>query len=172
MNVKDRQYPRFGYRTAAPNGLIAKTAERFLEQAALGSGSTLPSKSRALIERFLAITGDPDEAAAELRALATDSDIALGPALDLFETRTGFLAARGIDVSRVRFSTAFGRGFDYYTGFVFELADPARADGKPVAGGGRYDRLLSMIRTRNGTGVDIPAVGFALWLDRLGVPTP
>ena len=43
------------------------------------------------------------------------------PALDLFESRTGFLAARGVDVRRVRFSTAFGRGFDYYTGFVFEL---------------------------------------------------
>ena len=26
--------------------------------------------------------------------------------------------------TRIRFSTAFGRGFDYYTGFVFELHDP------------------------------------------------
>ena len=29
---------------------------------------------RALIERFLAIAGDPDEAAAELRALADDAN--------------------------------------------------------------------------------------------------
>ena len=28
--------------------------------------------------------------------------------------------------ARIRFSTAFGRGFDYYTGFVFELHRPAR----------------------------------------------
>ena len=53
------------------------------------------------------------------------------PALDLFESRTGFLAARGVDVARIRFSTAFGRGLDYYTGFVFELHDPtARRTGR------------------------------------------
>ncbi len=64
------------------------------------------------------------------------------PALDLFESRTGFLAARGVDVARIRFSTAFGRGLDYYTGFVFELHDPRRDTGQLVAGG-RYDGLLS-----------------------------
>ena len=65
------------------------------------------------------------------------------PALDLFETRTGFLAARGVDVRAIEFSTAFGRGFDYYTGFVFELHD-ARANGALVAGG-RYDGLLTRL---------------------------
>jgi ATP phosphoribosyltransferase regulatory subunit len=142
---------------------VGEIAERFLEQAALGAGNTLPTQTRALIEKFLAIGGDPDEAAAELRALATDANIALGPALDLFESRTGFLAARGIDVSRIQFSTAFGRGFDYYTGFVFELHDPSgRTTGSLIAGG-RYDGLL----TRLGAKTVIPAVGFAVWVDRL-----
>ena len=63
-------------------------------------------------------------AAADLRALAADANLALDAALDLFESRTGFLAARGVDVAAIRFSTAFGRGLDYYTGFVFELHDP------------------------------------------------
>jgi ATP phosphoribosyltransferase regulatory subunit len=142
---------------------VGEIAERFLEQAALGAGNTLPSETRALIEKFLAIGGDPDEAAAELRALASESNIALGPALDLLESRTGFLAARGVDVSRIQFSTAFGRGFDYYTGFVFELHDPAgRAAGSLIAGG-RYDGLL----TRLGAKTTIPAVGFAVWVERL-----
>ncbi len=142
---------------------VGEIAERFLEQAALGAGNTLPSETRALIEKFLAIGGDPDEAAAELRALASESNIALGSALDLFESRTGFLAARGVDVSRIQFSTAFGRGFDYYTGFVFELHDPAgRAAGSLIAGG-RYDGLL----TRLGAKTTIPAVGFAVWVERL-----
>ena len=105
---------------------VAEIADRFLEQSALNAPTRLPRETRALIERFLAIAGDPDEAAGELRALAGDGNIALAPALDLFETRTGFLAARGIDVRRIAFSTAFGRGFDYYTGFVFELHDPTR----------------------------------------------
>jgi ATP phosphoribosyltransferase regulatory subunit len=140
---------------------VAEIAERFLEQAALGAGTRLPRETRALIERFLAVRGDPDEAAGELRALAADAKLSLGAALDLFETRTGFLAARGIDVRAIHFSTAFGRGFDYYTGFVFELHD-VRSKG-PLIAGGRYDGLLSRLGARE----PIPAVGFAASIEEL-----
>jgi len=140
---------------------VAEIAERFLEQAALGAGSRLPRETRALIERFLAVRGDPDEAASELRNLTADANISLNPALDLFETRIGFLAARGVDVRAMRFSTAFGRGFDYYSGFVFEIHD-ARAKG-PLIAGGRYDDLL----TRLGAREAIPAVGFAASIEEL-----
>jgi ATP phosphoribosyltransferase regulatory subunit len=142
---------------------VGEIADRFLEQAALGAQTSLPRETRALIERFLGIAGDPDEAAAELRAVAKDGSLKLDAALDLFESRTGFLAARGVDVRRIKFSTAFGRGLDYYTGFVFELHDPQdRAAGQLVAGG-RYDGLL----TRLGSKKPIPAVGFAAWIERL-----
>jgi ATP phosphoribosyltransferase regulatory subunit len=143
---------------------VAEIADRFLEQSALGASTKLPRDVRGLIERFLAIGGDPDEAAAELRALAADANLTaeLGPALDLFESRNGFLAARDIDLKRVRFSTAFGRGFDYYTGFVFELTDPSRT-GDPLVAGGRYDGLL----TRLGAAEPTAAVGFAVWIERL-----
>ena len=140
---------------------VAEIAERFLEQAALGAGTRLPRDVRALIERFLAVHGDPDEAAGELRALAAEANIALAPALHLLETRTGFLAARGVDVRAMRFSTAFGRGFDYYTGFVFELHDP-RVKG-PLIAGGRYDGLLARLGAREA----IPAVGFAASIEEL-----
>jgi ATP phosphoribosyltransferase regulatory subunit len=86
--------------------------------------------------------------------------MAIDPALDVFESRTGFFAARGVDVEAVKFSTAFGRGFDYYTGFVFELTD-ATAD--TMVAGGRYDGLLS----RLGSPVPIAAVGFAAYVERL-----
>ncbi len=145
---------------------VAEIADRFLEQSALGASTKLPRDIRGLIERFLAISGDPDEAATELRALAADANLAtdLAPPLDLLESRNGFLAARDIDLKRVNFSTAFGRGFDYYTGFVFELTDPARS-GDPLVAGGRYDGLL----TRLGAPEPIPAVGFSVWIERLAV---
>ena len=149
--------------TAVGGRSVGEIADRFLEQAALGAQTSLPREVRTLIERFLAIGGDPDEAAAELRVFARDAKIALDSALDLFESRTGFLAARGIDVARIGFSTAFGRGLDYYTGVVFELHDSdARVKGQLVAGG-RYDSLL----TRLGSPSAIPAVGFAVWVERL-----
>jgi ATP phosphoribosyltransferase regulatory subunit len=149
--------------TAVGGRSVGEIADRFLEQAALGAQTALPRETRALIERFLSISGDPDEAVATLRAFASDTKLKLDGALDLFESRTGFLAARSIDVGRIRFSTAFGRGLDYYTGFVFELHDAGDGENGPVVAGGRYDRLLS----RLGSAIPIPAVGFAVWIERL-----
>jgi len=143
---------------------VGEIADRFLEQAALGASAKLPKDLRALIERFLAVAGNPDDAVAELRALAADSGIGLDAELDRFESRVGFLAARGVDVAHIRFASAFSRGFDYYTGFVFEITDPSRT-GDPLVAGGRYDGLLS----RLGAAEPIAAVGFAVWIERLAI---
>jgi len=139
---------------------VGEIADRFLEQAALGASARLPQDVRSLIERFLAVSGDPDSTAAELRALADDAKLDLGATLDAMESRTGFFAARGLDVGAFKFATAFGRGFDYYTGFVFEITEGAP---EPLVAGGRYDGLL----TRLGSATPIPAVGFAAGLERL-----
>ena len=53
---------------------VGEIADRFLEQAALGAQTSLPRETRALIEKFLSFAGDPDEAAAELRAFAGHYD--------------------------------------------------------------------------------------------------
>ena len=47
---------------------------------------------------------------------------------------------------------------------MFELTDPSRT-GDPLVAGGRYDELLS----RLGSAQPIPAVGFAVWIERLAV---
>jgi len=142
---------------------VGEIADRFLEQAALGASASLPHETRILIERFLAVAGDPDEAAADLRALAADAKIDLAAALDLFESRAGFIAARGIDVSSIRFATAFSIGLDYYTGFEFRLHDPLGRIEPPLVAGGRYDDLL----TRLGSKVQVPAVGLGAFVGRL-----
>jgi len=142
---------------------VGEIADRFLEQAALGARTTLPRETRALIERFLAIASAPDKAATALRALAADANLSFGPALDLFENRNQILAACGIDLARIQFATAFGRGLDYYTGVVFELYDPAHRTAGQLVAGGRYDGLL----TRLGCAEPVPAVGFAVWIERL-----
>jgi ATP phosphoribosyltransferase regulatory subunit len=142
---------------------IGEIADRFVEQAELGASNALPSETCALIGRFLAVAGTPSKAAAVLRALAAEARVALGPALERFESRIAALAGRGVDVDRIEFATAFGRGVDYYTGFVFELHDPAaRVDGQLVAGG-RYDGLLSRLSSPQ----PVAAVGFAVWIERL-----
>jgi histidyl-tRNA synthetase len=53
--------------------------------------------------------------------------------------------------------TKITRGFDYYTGMVFEVFDTHEDNRRSLFGGGRYDNLLSLF------GADpIPAVGFGM----------
>jgi ATP phosphoribosyltransferase regulatory subunit len=153
--------PRVGGRSAA------EIAERFLEQSALTVGDGDDRQAADVIERFLAIAGPPDEAAIALGELAAKEAPGLAAEIARFNKRTQALLARGIETEQMNFAADFGRRLDYYTGFVFELGSETPRNGKPIAGGGRYDRLLSLIRNRDGSGGDIPAVGFALWLDRL-----
>jgi ATP phosphoribosyltransferase regulatory subunit len=62
---------------------------------------------------------------------------------------------------RVIFDLGLVRDLGYYTGAVFEVYDPAL--GAPLGGGGRYDDLLGRF------GRPLPAVGFALTIDRLHI---
>jgi ATP phosphoribosyltransferase regulatory subunit len=62
---------------------------------------------------------------------------------------------------RVIFDLGLSRNLGYYTGAVFEVYDPAL--GAPLGGGGRYDDLLGRF------GRPLPAVGFALTVERLHV---
>src|SRR2546429_4142048 len=140
---------------------VAEIAGRFLEQATLKAGA-LPRDAIGIIKRFLAIAGDPDDAVAQLRTLASDARLDLAAAIDLFESRVGFMAARGIDTHKTRFSTSFGRGLDYYTGFEFELHHKGNGT-EPLVAGGRYDGLMTQLGSRE----PIPAVGFSIWVDEL-----
>jgi ATP phosphoribosyltransferase regulatory subunit len=139
----------------------AEIADRFLEQSTL-KGGALPREAITVLKRFLSISGNPDDALAELRALAADTRLDITAAIDQFESRVGFMAARGIDVKETRFSTSFGRGLDYYTGFEFEVHH--RGNGvEPLVAGGRYDGLMTQL----GSKTPIPAVGFSVWVDAL-----
>jgi ATP phosphoribosyltransferase regulatory subunit len=144
----------------------SEIAERFLEQAELAEGAGVPAEKRALAEAFFAIEGAPDAASAALRRLAAEAGLDLGAALDCFDARSGFVAARGLALDDMRFSTSFARHLDYYTGFVFEAR--RRGSEAAVVGGGRYDRLLKTLGAKE----DIPAVGAAVWVDRLQGDAP
>ncbi len=67
------------------------------------------------------------------------------------------LTARGLG-DFIRWDLSIVRGLAYYTGLVFEVFD-ARASMRAVAGGGRYDTLVS---TMSDGKIDLPATGFAM----------
>ena len=144
---------------------VGEIADRFLAQVAQGAAPDFGDERRRVLEAFFAVAGEPDRASGQIRTLAEDAGLDLRRALDLFDERTGFIAAQGVDLAKLAFRTAFARNLDYYTGFVFE-AHGASPDG-PVIGGGRYDRLAQAL----GSPDAVPAVGASIWLDRLDPET-
>jgi ATP phosphoribosyltransferase regulatory subunit len=70
------------------------------------------------------------------------------------------LERRGV-ADRVRIDLGLLRDLGYYSGAILEVYDPAL--GHVLGGGGRYDGLLKRF------GVDLPAAGFALYLERVHV---
>jgi len=70
------------------------------------------------------------------------------------------LEARGV-ADRVQIDLGLLRDLGYYSGAILEVYDPAL--GHVLGGGGRYDGLMRRF------GLDLPACGFALYLERLHV---
>jgi len=67
------------------------------------------------------------------------------------------LNARGLG-GFVEIDYAIVRGLAYYTGVVFEVFDRSKNE-RALAGGGRYDKLLSLMSDGK---VDLPALGFGM----------
>ena len=103
-----------------------------------------------------------DSKAAEDREL-----VASAPAVEDFlcaECRAHFDAVkRALDADGVTYETDshIVRGLDYYTRTVFEFRSDALGAQNTICAGGRYDGLVGSLG-----GPDVPAVGFALGLER------
>jgi histidyl-tRNA synthetase len=89
---------------------------------------------------FINDAGSSPEVAKEKRAL-----------LDTIDA----LHARG--VTNAVFDATLTRGFDYYTGIVFEIFDTNPANPRSLFGGGRFDKLVALFG-----GEPIPAIGFGM----------
>jgi histidyl-tRNA synthetase len=110
------------------------------------------------VEAFKLLIGTKGSSAGflkNLRALFAVDIPGVEAALEDFIATIDLLEAMGV-AYQIDFSS--GKGFEYYTGFIFRLF----AEGVNVGGGGRYDRLVGMMG-----GKDVPAGGFALYIDRL-----
>jgi len=135
-------------------------ARRLVEKTELARIS-LPETALGALREFLSIHVPLEQAAETLAAFAARIGLSLGTALEVFAARADAIAGHGLPAGAVAYDAAFGRPLDYYTGMVFEIAAPGAA--RPLAGGGRYDRLLTLLGAKS----PIPGVGFSAWLDRI-----
>ena len=118
----------------------------------------------ATLRDFLAIRAPLNAAAGALSDFAEANGLDLSGAIAGFAERESEMDRAGVDTAAVSYDAAFGRALDYYTALVYEITLP---DGLVLVGGGRYDRLLTML----GAKTAMPGVGFSVWLDRIGALT-
>jgi len=141
----------------------SEIADRFLEQAALASGARGHDRAAETLTAYLALKADGSRAPDALRAFSKEFGLGLDVPLAAFEQRLVALDTKGIDPARLGFAAEFGRRLDYYSGFVFEIHAASGAVAGPLVGGGRYDKLVTLL----GAEQDVPAIGFSMWLDRI-----
>lgn len=67
----------------------------------------------------------------------------------------------GYQKDSVAFDATLVRGLDYYTGMIVEVVLNSEPNSSSLGGGGRWDKMIGKF-----TGVDQPAVGFSVGLDR------
>jgi histidyl-tRNA synthetase len=89
--------------------------------------------------------------------LAAVDDFIKNARPEFFDRLRSNLEARGLD-DFCELDLRIVRGLAYYTGLVFEVFD-RRQSRRALAGGGRFDRLLSDLSDGK---VDLPAIGFGL----------
>ncbi len=113
-----------------------------------------PELARAL-RTLLNLNGKSSEFLKSLKPLVPPNLADLTPSLDNFISIVDLLEALGC---QYHIDITSGRGFEYYTGVIFQLF----LDGEEIGGGGRYNDLIPLMGNK-----DTPASGFALYLDRL-----
>jgi histidyl-tRNA synthetase len=107
------------------------------------------------VTEMLAMEGDGPAFLDNLRSAMGETIPEATPVIGQLATIAAVLTNVGL---RPKIVPALVRDFEYYTGPVFHLF----AGGKKVAGGGRYDALISQVG-----GEVVPASGFALEIDAL-----
>lgn len=142
---------------------LTEITDRLLERAADAREAPLPEAAVKLIEDYLAVSGPPKAATARIADLMASAEVDLEAALETFRARLDAFAARDIDLNACEFGAEFGRNLEYYTGLVFQIEVPDMGRAGQVAGGGRYDGLLSDL----GAPEPVPAVGCAIHTERL-----
>ncbi len=105
------------------------------------------------IELFVALMNCKTIEEFEKTAIETASTEILG----IKETKEVIKKLSDLGITNAVFDPTLARGFDYYTGLVFEASDNNPINARAILGGGRFDDLLSVFGSEK-----VPAVGFGM----------
>jgi len=140
---------------------VEEIAERLSEKHSDRSEAPLQASAVQNIEAYLAIVGSAVDVKLPLNAVQAGK--AYAQSVAAYEQRLDAMEEQGLNPKRFQFSANFGREIEYYTGFVFQIEAVIGNEVVSLAGGGRYDELLSDL----GAPTKISAIGCAIHTERL-----
>ncbi|HRY30902.1 MAG TPA: histidine--tRNA ligase [Candidatus Paceibacterota bacterium] len=120
--------------------IIKINDRKILEEALAGLG--LDENKKILVRKLLDRKDKTKDFEEQMIELVGQSFEKILQPNEKIQELTRKLKARGI--SNVVFEPMLIRGFDYYTGIVFEIFDTNKDNGRSLFGGGRYDNLLTL----------------------------
>jgi ATP phosphoribosyltransferase regulatory subunit len=116
-------------------------AHRLVQRGEAARAPRLGPAEARLIRDFIDLSGAPRPMLEAVAGLARAGRLDLEADLEAWDRRLDAIIGHGAPEDRLMFQASFGRAFNYYDGFLFEVRSPALSDEAPVAGGGRYDSL-------------------------------
>jgi len=126
------------------------------ELAKVGASAEASSRLLELMES----KGEPRTTIDEIRETLAGSEVGLS-GCNALSAIAGYAAAFGIEPYIV-VDLSLARGFDYYTGPVYEVYAEGFEEYGSIAGGGRYDELIELFG-----GEPTPATGISLGIERI-----
>jgi len=136
--------------TAACKASALKNSDHGAYMRLLDRKNKIPAEEFETLQKEL--VGDGED---PLACIDGADDKEVQKAKEELETLIQTLKDRGVE--NVVYDPTLVRGFDYYTGVIFEFFDTDPENTRSLFGGGRYDNLLSLFSSEQ-----IPAVGFAV----------
>ncbi len=142
-------------------GLTPEEQSRMFDRILDGDAAALAEVSREspevgdTLKPFLGLKGQSPGFLRNQRALLARNMPEIRRYLDEFLKTVDILDELGV---KYQINVASGAGFEYYTGIIFQFF----IGKEKIGGGGRYDALIPSMG-----GGDMPASGFALYVDRL-----
>ncbi|MEO0465943.1 MAG: ATP phosphoribosyltransferase regulatory subunit [Pseudomonadota bacterium] len=121
---------------------VSDIAERLRAKADTGGADGLTDAARLILRDIIQVRGTSIDTLDEVASIAQSHGLySINPAIEALSKRFDLIKDRVGDAD-LTFDTTFGRRFNYYDGFVFEIFAPGAADTSPMGAGGRYDSLI------------------------------
>lgn len=136
-------------------------AHRLVVKSNAEAAGPLPKAAGEAILAFMEVEGEARVSVDAVKSIAKKAGVNVDKALNAFSARLDALADQKVPL---KFSSSFGRRFDYYDGLIFEIRSAAAPNLRSIASGGRYDGLVKRLSVG---AVEATGFGVAIRPDRV-----